>query len=33
MALRYALDTNTCVRVLKAKATAALVGRFNRHAE
>lgn len=33
MALRYMLDTNTCVRVLKADATAKLAGRFNRHAE
>ena len=27
------LDTNICVRVLKADATSTLVGRFNRHAE
>lgn len=27
------LDTNTCVRVLKADVTSTLVGRFNRHAE
>jgi tRNA(fMet)-specific endonuclease VapC len=27
------LDTNTCVRVLKAEVTSTLVGRFNRHAE
>jgi tRNA(fMet)-specific endonuclease VapC len=33
MALRYMLDTNTCVRVLKADATSPLAGRFNRHAE
>lgn len=33
MALRYMLDTNTCVRVLKANATSTLAGRFNRHAE
>jgi tRNA(fMet)-specific endonuclease VapC len=33
MTLRYMLDTNTCVRVLKADATSTLAGRFNRHAE
>ena len=33
MTLRYMLDTNTCVRVLKADATSNLAGRFNRHAE
>ncbi|MFM9938941.1 MAG: PIN domain-containing protein [Hyphomicrobiaceae bacterium] len=33
MGLRYMLDTNTCVRVLKADATTTLAGRFNRHAE
>lgn len=33
MTLRYMLDTNTCVRVLKAEVTSTLVGRFNRHAE
>jgi tRNA(fMet)-specific endonuclease VapC len=33
MTLRYMLDTNTCVRVLKADATSKLAGRFNRHAE
>ena len=33
MALRYMLDTNTCIRVLKADATSTLAGRFNRHAE
>lgn len=33
MTLRYMLDTNTCVRVLKADATSKLVDRFNRHAE
>ena len=32
MALRYMLDTNTCVRVLKANATSTLAGRCNRHA-
>jgi tRNA(fMet)-specific endonuclease VapC len=32
MGLRYMLDTNTCVRVLKADATTSLAGRFNRHA-
>jgi tRNA(fMet)-specific endonuclease VapC len=33
MTLRYMLDTNACVRVLKADATSKLVGRFNRHAD
>lgn len=33
MTLRYMLDTNICVRVLKADVTSKLVGRFNRHAE
>lgn len=33
MSLRYMLDTNICVRVLKADVSATLVGRFNRHAE
>lgn len=33
MAMRYMLDTNTCVRVLKADATSPLAGRFNRYAE
>jgi tRNA(fMet)-specific endonuclease VapC len=33
MTLRYMLDTDTCVRALKADATSKLVGRFNRHAE
>jgi tRNA(fMet)-specific endonuclease VapC len=33
MTLRYMLDTNVCVRALKADATSKLVGRFNRHAE
>jgi tRNA(fMet)-specific endonuclease VapC len=33
MALRYMLDTNTCVHVLKADVTSKLLGRFNRHAE
>ncbi len=33
MALRYMLDTTTCVRVLKADATSTLAGRCNRHAE
>ena len=32
MALRYMLDTNTCVRVLKSDTTSTLVGRLNRHA-
>lgn len=33
MALRYMLDTSTCVRVLKADVTSMLAGRFNGHAE
>ncbi len=33
MALRYMLDTNLCVRVLKSDATSKLAGRFNRHAD
>jgi tRNA(fMet)-specific endonuclease VapC len=33
MALRYMLDTNTCVRTLKADATTPFAGHFNRHAE
>jgi tRNA(fMet)-specific endonuclease VapC len=33
MTLRYMLDANTCVRVLKADATSKFVGHFNRHAE
>jgi tRNA(fMet)-specific endonuclease VapC len=33
MALRYMLDTNVCVRALKAAATSKLAGHFNRHAE
>ena len=31
--LRYMLDTNTCIRAMRADATASLAGRFNRHAE
>lgn len=31
--LRYMLDTNTCVRAMRADATSNLAGRFNRHAE
>jgi tRNA(fMet)-specific endonuclease VapC len=31
--LRYLLDTNTCIRAMRADATSTLVGRFNRHAE
>ncbi len=33
MALRYMLDTNMCVRALKADGTSILADRFNRHAE
>ena len=33
MGLRYMLDTNTCVRVLRADATSRLTGRLNRYAE
>ncbi len=31
--LRYMLDTDTCLRVMRADATSTVVGRFNRHAE
>ena len=31
--LRYMLDTNTCIRAMRAAATSHLAGRFNRHAE
>ena len=31
--LRYMLDTNTCIRAMRADATSHLAGRFNRHAE
>ncbi len=31
--LRYMLDTNTCIRAMRADATSPLAGRFNRHAE
>ena len=31
--LRYMLDTNTCIRAMRADATSKLAGRFNRHAE
>jgi tRNA(fMet)-specific endonuclease VapC len=31
--LRYMLDTNTCIRTMRADATSTLAGRFNRHAE
>lgn len=30
--LRYLLDTNTCIRAMRADHTSALAGRFNRHA-
>ncbi len=30
--LRYMLDTNTCVRAMRADLASTLVGRFNRHA-
>lgn len=29
--LRYMLDTNTCIRAMRADAISNLVGRFNRH--
>ena len=29
--LRYMLDTNMCIRTMRAKATDAIAGRFNRH--
>lgn len=32
MTLRYMLDTNTCIRAMRADATSPLAGRFNRHA-
>lgn len=31
--LRYMLDTNTCIRAMRAEATSKLAARFNRHAE
>jgi tRNA(fMet)-specific endonuclease VapC len=31
--LRYMLDTNTCIRAMRADATSKFAGRFNRHAE
>lgn len=31
--LRYMLDTNTCIRAMRADITSSLAGRFNRHAE
>lgn len=31
--LRYMLDTNTCIRAMRADATSHLAGRFNRYAE
>lgn len=31
--LRYMLDTNTCIRAMRADATSTLAGHFNRHAE
>ena len=31
--LRYMLDTDTCIRAMRAVATSTLAGRFNRHAE
>lgn len=31
--LRYMLDTDTCIRAMRALATSTLAGRFNRHAE
>ena len=30
--LRYMLDTNTCIHVMRADALSSLAGRFNRHA-
>jgi tRNA(fMet)-specific endonuclease VapC len=30
--LRYLLDTNTCIRAMRADQTSKLAGRFNRHA-
>ncbi len=31
--LRYMLDTDTCIRAMRASAASRLAGRFNRHAE
>jgi tRNA(fMet)-specific endonuclease VapC len=31
--LRYMLDTNTCIRAMRADTGSSLSGRFNRHAE
>jgi tRNA(fMet)-specific endonuclease VapC len=31
--LRYLLDTNTCIRAMRADATSKLAGRLNRHAQ
>lgn len=31
--LRYMLDTDTCIRAMRANATSCIAGRFNRHAE
>ena len=31
--LRYMLDTDTCIRAMRAIATSTLAGHFNRHAE
>ena len=31
--LRYMLDTDTCIRAMRADATSKLAGRFNRHVE
>ena len=31
--LRYMLDTNTCIRAMRADTASKLAGRFNRHAE
>ena len=31
--LRYMLDTNTCIRAMRADPASNLAGRFNRHAE
>lgn len=33
MTLRYMLDTNTCIRAMRADFASSLVERFNRHAE
>ena len=33
MILRYMLDTNSCIRAMRAELASTVAGRFNRHAE